>query len=46
MAIWNVDVEWNGYHISEEVDYPNDFGIDDVYQMVLDEIIINVTKEA
>ena len=46
MAIWNVDVEWNGYNINDEMDFPNDFTAEDVYQMVLDEIMIDVTREA
>ena len=45
MAIWNVDVEWNGYNISQELDYPDSFDEQEVFDMVLDEIMIDVTRE-
>jgi len=45
MAMWNVNVEYNGFTIEDQVYFPDAWTEEDVYQFVLDDILIDLTKE-
>lgn len=44
MATWNVYVEYDGYPISTEIDFPDEYDEQEVYQTVLDDIMIDLTE--
>lgn len=46
MAVWNVRVEYMGYDIEDSFDFPEDFTEEDVFDIVLNDIQIDLTKEA
>lgn len=45
MAMWNVYVEYDGYSIETSVEVPDVYDEQDVFQTVLDDIMIDLTKE-
>ena len=45
MATWNVYIEYDGYSIDTQIDLPDEYDEQEVYQTVLDDIMIDLTKE-
>lgn len=46
MTMWNVYIEYDGYSIETEIDLPDVYDEQDVFQSVLDDIMIDLTREA